>query len=459
MDYAYISDPADGRIYLSGSVQGKRVINLYNQYLNETQSGGHVGPCVFNTQTQQCRKGKKGSKKCQLVKGNCRVRRSPRLKKLYKKNRKNKNSSGHVPVRRSPRLNKKKQVKVANKTKKIMTVGKVKKSAKNISENITFSIIELNGETAINSPCCIPGYKGSVVFNDNVILAKEYVTKDGGFKIDPVGWWMSEKFDGYRAIWNGQYFKSRSHRRFSVPSWFSAMMPPSIPLDGELWLGRSNFESCGMFRKKRPTRKDKIDEWSNEWKKAGVVFKVFDIPNINKPFEERMTALKKLIKDRRVCLRLLMKEEKMKGVKFPIQYTKQILVKSHKQVKTVFDKVVSAGGEGIMLREPGSMYETKRSSTLLKYKEMADTECRIIDYKPGTGKYTGMLGAFICELVSDPSIKFKISGMNDCVRKNYNKSGSKHLHPLGTIITFKYNGFTKRGIPRHPQYMRKRQDL
>ena len=172
-----------------------------------------------------------------------------------------------------------------------------------------------------------------------------------------------------------------------------------------------------------------------------------------------MKVLKKLIKDRKTCLKYLMKEEKMKGIKFPIQYTKQILVKSHKHLQAVFDKVVSIGGEGIMLREPGSMYETKRSSTLLKYKETADTECKIVGYRPGTGKYMGMLGAFICELVSAPDIIFKISGMNDCVRKNYNKSGSKHFHPIGTIVTFKYNGFTKKGIPRHPQYMRKRQDL
>jgi len=420
MEWNYVYDPINKTQTLSGSPRGRYIISKYNKHLERHQYGGHKGPCDINPKTDQCRKGKKSNKKCELVKGNCRViRRSPRLKKIRE------SKQIKVRITEIPEPKPKKSM-----SKKTMS----KKS----------------------SPCCIPGYKGHVVFNDNVILAKEYVDKSGQFKVDPTGWWMSEKFDGYRALWNGHYFVSRSKRRFSVPSWFSAMMPPDIPLDGELWLGRSNFESCGLFRKKRPTRKDKIIEWSNEWKRAKVIFKVFDIPNIEAPFEERMKALKKLIKARKVCLTSIMKEEKMRGVSFPIQFTQQILVKSHKHVQTVFDRVVESGGEGIMLREPGSIYETKRSSTLLKYKEMADTECKIIGYKAGTGKYTGMLGAFKCELVSNPAIQFTISGMNDCVRKNYNKPSSVHSHPIGTIVTFKYNGFTKNGIPRHPQYMRKR---
>ena len=450
MEWNYIFDPINKTPTLSESDRGRYIISQYNQYIEKHKSpqcGGHTGPCDINPITNQCRKGKKTSKKCELVKGNCRViRRSPRLKKLRQS--KNKVRKKAVALRRSPRLK-----------KKVVKKKEQRPSAPIMASQITLRITEKTGKTKKTKLCCIPGYKGHVVFNDNVILAKEYVNSSGVFKVDPTGWWMSEKFDGYRAVWNGHYFVSRSGRRFSVPSWFSAMMPPDISLDGELWMGRSNFESCGIFRKKRPTRADKIIEWSNEWKRAGVIFKAFDIPNLNAPFEERMKALKKLVKERKKCLEVLMKEEKMKGVRYPIQFTKQILVKSHKHVQSVFESVVSAGGEGVMLRMPGSMYETKRSSTLLKYKEMADTECKIIGYKPGTGKYKGLLGAFRCELLSNPAIQFTISGMNDCVRKNYNKPSSVHSHPIGAIVTFKYNGFTKRGIPRHPQYMRKRQSL
>ena len=86
-----------------------------------------------------------------------------------------------------------------------------------------------------------------------------------------------------------------------------------------------------------------------------------------------------------------------------------------------------------------------------KVKQLFDAECKIIGYKKGIGKYANMLGAFECELVKNKSIKFTISGMDDTIRSNYNKT-----HPLGTIVTFIYMGLTEKGVPRHPNYLRKR---
>ena len=68
-----------------------------------------------------------------------------------------------------------------------------------------------------------------------------------GYPQAPNGWWLSEKYDGYRALWDGQNFYSRGNHIFNVPKWFKAFMPPSIALDGELFLGRECFEKCGIF--------------------------------------------------------------------------------------------------------------------------------------------------------------------------------------------------------------------
>mgnify|MGYP006453158815 FL=1 len=97
------------------------------------------------------------------------------------------------------------------------------------------------------------------------------------------------------------------------------------------------------------------------------------------------------------------------------------------------------------------MIKKKRSNYLLKVKQLFDAECKVIGYKKGSGKYANMLGAFECELVKNKSIKFTISGMDDTIRSNYNKT-----HPLGTIVTFTYMGLTEKGVPRHPNYLRKR---
>ena len=101
-------------------------------------------------------------------------------------------------------------------------------------------------------------------------------------------WYLSEKYDGYRAIWDGQDFRSRVGNVFNAPEEFKAWMPRGIALDGELFAGRENFEKCGIFRKKEPC-------WA-EWKKMGISYQVFDIPSHSGPFEERMKVLQELVK-------------------------------------------------------------------------------------------------------------------------------------------------------------------
>ena len=51
----------------------------------------------------------------------------------------------------------------------------------------------------------------------------------------PAGWWMSEKFDGVRAVWDGWKLVSRSGRTFAAPLWFRKTVPKGVALDGELW--------------------------------------------------------------------------------------------------------------------------------------------------------------------------------------------------------------------------------
>jgi DNA ligase-1 len=50
-------------------------------------------------------------------------------------------------------------------------------------------------------------------------------------------------------------------------------------------------------------------------------------------------------------------------------------------------------GEGLMLRDPDSKYENRRSKSLLKVKTFHDDEAEVLGYKPGTGRCLGMVGA------------------------------------------------------------------
>ena len=255
-----------------------------------------------------------------------------------------------------------------------------------------------------------------------------------GFDKAPNGWWLSEKYDGYRAIWDGQNFRSRVGNIFEAPNEFKSWMPKDIALDGELFAGREKFEKCGLFRKKEPC--------SREWREAGITYQIFDAPGIPAPFEERMEVVKRVIKERCAL--------KIGDGKCPLKLTNQVKVKDETEVMKKFEEFTSKGAEGVMLRAPKSPYEPKRSRFLLKVKPLFDTECTIIGHKKGTGKYEDMLGAFECKM--DNGKVFHMSGMDDTIRKEYKKT-----HPVGTRITFTYMGLTSEGTPRHPNYLRKRE--
>jgi DNA ligase-1 len=109
------------------------------------------------------------------------------------------------------------------------------------------------------------------------------------------------------------------------------------------------------------------------------------------------------------------------------------------------DKVLLKKGEGMMLRDPLSKYEGKRSDTLLKVKKFDDAEATVIGHKKGTGRCSAMLGALFMR--EDDGTEFKIgSGFSDAQRKKPPKIGSR--------VTFKFMGRSNNGIPRFPIYLR-----
>jgi DNA ligase-1 len=125
-----------------------------------------------------------------------------------------------------------------------------------------------------------------------------------------------------------------------------------------------------------------------------------------------------------------------------ISLVPQTLCTGRANLDEFFKDVTSAGGEGVMLRAPGSLYENKRSKNLLKYKPVDDDEATVMGYKPGAGKYEGMTGTLVC-VWHDVLIDIG-TGLTDEDRKN--------PPPIGTVITFTYHGLTDGGAPRFPSY-------
>jgi len=303
----------------------------------------------------------------------------------------------------------------------------------------------------------------------DVMLAKEYqlgMTIKNETLNPPIGWIMSEKFDGYRCLFcyeliDGKLtgvFYSRNNKRFNAPECFLETMPPydllkDTIIDGELWAGRDNFQLMGTVRKKNPNP----DEWKN------IQYQVYDITNIDQTFIERLKILKRIVEFTEKSNKLKQKKNKLL-MNCPLIFAKQIKIKNESMMKEFYNEIINDGGEGIMIKHPKSKYKNGRSNEMLKYKPSFDREGQIIGYKLGDGKYKGLLGSLICRplinhdtymsIDEDDNHIFTLSGMDDEIRNNY-----KISHPVGTIINYECSGFTDKGVPRFGRYVRIRDDV
>jgi DNA ligase-1 len=116
--------------------------------------------------------------------------------------------------------------------------------------------------------------------------------------IDPTGWWMSEKYDGLRAFWDGQKLWSRNGNLIHAPDYFLAELPRNIVLDGELWIGHGKFEeTMSIVRSETPD-----DRWDR------VRFMVFDVPHVKGTFEERMQFLRANVSEANRFVRVVAQE-------------------------------------------------------------------------------------------------------------------------------------------------------
>ena len=70
-----------------------------------------------------------------------------------------------------------------------------------------------------------------------------------------------------------------------------------------------------------------------------------------------------------------------------------------------------------MLRDPNSLYEFKRSKTLLKVKTFNDNEAEVIGYEEGIGKCENLVGAL--KVRTYKGLTFSVgSGMTNELRRN-----------------------------------------
>ena len=253
----------------------------------------------------------------------------------------------------------------------------------------------------------------------DVLLAHEYKTG-----IDVTQYLVSEKFDGVRAIWDGKVFTTRQGNEIHAPAWFIKDFPKT-PLDGELWLGRGQFDALsGAVRKDVP-----VDA---EWQK--ITYHVFELPDAPGTFEVRAKRIVEIVK-----------KANLAHLKAVVQFR----VKDEAELNLRLKQMVKNGGEGLMLHRADAEYITGRNAALIKLKPLYDAEATVIAHSAGKGKYKGKLGALVVE--THEGIRFKLgTGLSDAQRENPPK--------IGSLVTYTYKGKTKNGKPKFARFLRVRDE-
>ncbi len=100
------------------------------------------------------------------------------------------------------------------------------------------------------------------------------------------------------------------------------------------------------------------------------------------------------------------------------------------------------GYEGIMIKDPDSFYECKRSTTWLKLKPVIEISLKVTSYEEGSGRNIGKLGAIIAEGEDDGKF-FKLnigSGFTDQQRDTFWKQKEELI---GQIIEIRADSISK----------------
>lgn len=274
---------------------------------------------------------------------------------------------------------------------------------------IALALLVLTGSASLHA--------AAAVESPPLLLAERY--RDN---IDVSRYWVSEKLDGVRAIWDGKVLRFRSGNPVPAPRWFVDALPPPS-LDGELWLGRGSFDRLSSI-----VRRQSPDD--GEWRR--VSYMIFELPNAPGSFTERSEQIRAIIE----------------AAKLPwLQAVAQFRLADAAALQARLRSVVRQGGEGLMLHRDDAAYQVGRSDALLKLTPWLDAEARVVAHLPGKGKYAGKLGALRMEMPDGRRFALG-SGLSDDLRQK--------PPPVGTLVTYRYRELTKNGMPRFPRYLRLR---
>lgn len=246
--------------------------------------------------------------------------------------------------------------------------------------------------------------------------------------------YITEKLDGNRCIasydgnkWN---FTSRNGKAMHV-NFDMTGLNTTLVYDGEVLSPEqtraSILRSNGIFKNIEGTSfnytSGLINRHTTDKK---LIYNIFDIQDNKLKYEQRREIL-------------MTQEPVSEDVRIlPVLYTFDTMNETQEGLYKLLDDVVKSGGEGLMINTASGLYVPKRTSDLLKLKQVQSMDMKVVETEFGTGKYEGMVGSIICtaSLPNGSTISCSVgTGLSDHQRLRW------ALYPdeiLGKIVEVEY---------------------
>jgi DNA ligase-1 len=161
---------------------------------------------------------------------------------------------------------------------------------------------------------------------------------------------------------------------------------------------------------------------------------LFELPDSPGNFSERIDKLKTLTNQAKVPW---------------LEVIDQFRLPDRTALKARLATVIAEGGEGLMLHRADASYHGGRSDDLLKMKPYLDREATVIAHIPGKGRHAGRMGSLLVEDAEGRQFRLG-TGFTDVQRQ--------HPPAIGSVVTFKYQGLTSKGLPRFASFLRVRDE-
>lgn len=258
------------------------------------------------------------------------------------------------------------------------------------------------------------------------MLAHKYEEFDDTFPV-----FSQPKLDGIRCLITVDGMWTRGGKPIiSAPHIFEAVewifgLNPELVLDGEIYTHklRDDFNKIiSLAKKSKPTQAD-LDESAEH-----LQYWMYDVIN-DGIFNDRYAAADSIAQHSGPA----------------IQMTPTHAVETQEELDELYGEYQINGYEGQMIRKPNSLYEGKRTKSLLKRKEFVDEEFTIISLNEGKGNYAGMIKSVT---LTDGNITFD-SGIKGNQEFLLDLMGKVEAYP-GKQATVRYQNKTPDGIPRFP---------